>query len=87
MANDFLKDFGVPVVFGAIRTLGILDAPSEVVAGGMMLSTDYQLTFETSALPGLSYQSALTAGGVAFVVREVRALDDGVFSVASLSKI
>lgn len=87
MASEFLNDFGVVVVFGGITTKGILDAPGEVVAGGMVLSTDYQLTFQTSTMTALDYQSALTAGGVSFIVREVRALDDGAFSVASMSKV
>jgi hypothetical protein len=87
MASEFLNDFGVAVVFGGITTKGILDAPGEVVAGGMVLSTDYQLTFQTSTMSALDYQSTLTAGGVSFIVREVRALDDGAFSVASMSKV
>lgn len=85
--GGFLADFGVPVVFGATTALGILDEPTEVIAGGMVLTVDYQLTFETADLLGLGYQSAVTVGGVAYTVREVRAQDDGNFSIAYLSKV
>ena len=84
--DGFLEDFGVAVVFGALSANGILDMPSEIIAGGMVMTTDYALTYKTSALPGLQYQSAITADGAAYTVREVRAQDDGRFSIAYLSK-
>jgi len=83
----FLADFGVPVVFGATTALGILDEPTEVIAGGMVLTVDYQLTYRTADLLGLGYQSAVTVGGTSYIVREVRAQDDGSFSIAYLSKV
>lgn len=83
----FLADFGVPVIFGATTALGILDEPTEVIAGGMVLTVDYQLTFKTADLLGMGYQSAVTVGGVSYLVREVRAQDDGNFSIAYLSKV
>lgn len=84
--DGFLNDFGVAVTFGSYSAKGILDAPSEIIAGGMVLTTDYQLTFKTSALPGLGYQSSITVDSAAYTVREVRAQDDGKFSIAYLSK-
>jgi hypothetical protein len=84
--DSFLRDFGVPVTFGSLSAVGILDIPSEIIAGGMVMTTDYSLTFKTSALTGLGYQSAITVDGAAYTVREVRAQDDGRFSVAYLSK-
>lgn len=83
----FLNDFGVAVSFGSATAKGILDMPTEIIAGGMVLNTDYQLTFKTTALAGLGYQSSITVDGAAYVVREVRALDDGKFSVAFMSKV
>lgn len=82
----FLNDFGVPVVFGKHTVKGILDMPTEVLSGNMVLSTDYQLTFKTSALPGLGYNSAITVNGVAFTVKSVRQVDDGTFSIADIQK-
>lgn len=82
----FLNDFGVPVRFGSRSVTGILDMPTEVLSGNMVLSTDYQLTFKTSALPGLGYNSAITVAGVAYTVKSVRQVDDGSFSIADIQK-
>jgi hypothetical protein len=82
----FLNDFGVPVVFGSRSVKGILDMPTEVLSGNMVLSTDYQLTFKTSALPGLGYASQITVNGVAYTVKSVRQVDDGTFSIADIQK-
>jgi hypothetical protein len=83
----FLADFGVTVTKGAVTTTGVLDMPSEVIAGGMVITTDYSLTVKSSALPGLQYGDALTVAGAAYTVREVRAQDDGQFSIVYLSKV
>lgn len=83
----FLADFGVTVTKGAVTTKGVLDMPSEVIAGGMVITTDYSLTVKSSALPGLQYGDALTVAGAAYTVREVRAQDDGQFSIVYLSKV
>ena len=40
----FMADFGLSCTAGATTAKGILDMPGEVVAGGMVLSTDYSLT-------------------------------------------
>lgn len=82
----FLNDFGVPVRFGSKTASGILDMPTEVLSGNMVLSTDYQLTFKTAALPGLGYNSAITVAGVAYTVKSVRQVDDGSFSIADIQK-
>lgn len=84
--DAFLEDFGSTVVFGALTVKGILDMPTEVLSGNMVLSTDYQLTFKTSALPGLGYASAITVGGTAYTVKSVRQVDDGTFSIADIQK-
>lgn len=83
----FLADFGVTVTNGAVTTTGVLDMPSEVIAGGMVITTDYALTVKSSAFPGLGYGDALTVAGAAYTVREVRAQDDGQFSTVYLSKV
>ena len=85
-AAGFLNDFGQTVVFGAVSTKGILDVPSEIIAGGMVISTDYSLTYSTASMPNLQHGSAITVGGAAYTVRDVRAQDDGTFSIAYLSK-
>lgn len=83
----FLADFGVTVTSGATTTTGVLDMPSEVIAGGMVITTDYALTIKTAALPNLGYGDSLTVDGAAYTVREVKSQDDGRFSIVYLSKV
>ncbi len=85
--DAFLLDFGVAVTNGVTVATGVLDMPSEVIAGGMVITTDYALTVKSSAFPGLGYGDALTVDGAAYTVREVRAQDDGKFSIVYLSKV
>lgn len=83
----FLADFGVTVTNGVTTTTGVLDMPSEVIAGGMVITTDYALTIKSSVYPTLKYGDSLTVDGAAYTVREVRAQDDGKMSIVYLSKV
>lgn len=83
----FLQDWGVPVVYGALSAIGILDMPDQVIDGGMVISTDYKLTFATADLPGLDTDDALTVNGIAYAVRDVRMVSDGQFSEAFLGAV
>ena len=82
----FMADFGVTVTNGVTTAVGVLDMPSEIIAGGMVVTTDYALTLKATAYPTLAYPDPLTVNGVAYTVREVRAQDDGVFVIVYLSK-
>lgn len=82
----FLNDFGLPVVWGRYSGKGVLDMPSEIIAGGMVLTTDYQLTVKTSDFPGIDQGATITVNGAGYYVREARTIDDGVFSQLYLSK-
>lgn len=82
----FMADFGRPVVWGAYVTTGILDAPDNLLMNGMVVSTDYRLAYPAGDLPGLDYGDSITVDGVVFTVREARAVDDGAFMHATLSK-
>jgi hypothetical protein len=85
--NLFLDDFGVSCTAGAISALGILDMPTQVLAGDMVLSSDYTLTARAADFGGLLYGDGITVDGVNYQVREVRRLDDGKFCEVSLSKL
>jgi hypothetical protein len=85
--NLFLDDFGVSCTAGAVSALGILDMPTQVVAGDMVLSTDYTLTARAADFGGLVYGAAITVGGVNYSVREVRKLDDGAFVEIALQRL
>lgn len=83
----FLNDFGVSCTAGAVTALGILDMPTQVLAGEMVLSTDYTLTARTADFGGLVYGASITVAGVNYQVREVRQLDDGNFCEIGLTKL
>lgn len=82
----FFEDFGVAVTTGAVSGLGILDMPTEIIAAGQVLSTDYSLTCKANQFGHLKYGDSVTVAGVAYTVRETRFLDDGAFVEISLSK-
>lgn len=82
----FLADFGVTVTSGALSGTGILDMPSEYVADGMVLSTDYSVRCRASVFGGLDYGDNITVNSVAYTVREIRLVDDGVYVDITLSK-
>jgi hypothetical protein len=83
----FLGDFGVAVSAGATTGMGILDMPSQVVADGMVLTTDYKLTVKSAEFGGLLYGDAVTADGVNYQVREAMKVDDGRFTELYLTKL
>jgi hypothetical protein len=83
----FLNDFGVSCTAGAISALGILDMPSQVIAGDMVLTTDYALTARTADFGGLQYGDSITVASVNYQVRETRLLDDGAFVEIGLAKV
>ena len=82
----FLADFGVSCTAGAVTALGILDMPSQVLANGMVLSTDYTLTARTSNFGSLIRGDSITVDGTAYTVREVMLMDDGKFVQLGLQK-
>ncbi len=85
--NLFLSDFGVTCTAGAVTGTGILDMPSQVVADGMVLTTDYMLTARSADFGGLLYGDGITVNGANYQVRDVRQLDDGAFVEVSLQKL
>jgi hypothetical protein len=83
----FLADFGVPVTSGNVTGIGILDMPSEIVADGVVLTTDYKVTVKTSQFGGLLYGAPVTVDGVNYQVREAMKVDDGSFTDLMLTKL
>jgi hypothetical protein len=82
----FLADFGVSVTAGAVSGVGILDMPGELVADGMIITTDYSIRCETSKFGTLAYGASVTVNSVAYTVRENLPIDDGVFCRITLQK-
>lgn len=83
----FFADFGVSVVAGAVTGLGLLNMPGELVADGMIITTDYSLRCEASKFGGLIYGAAMAVDGVNYQVRENRLIEDGVFCEITLLKV
>jgi hypothetical protein len=83
----FLADFGVTVTNGVVTGVGVLDMPSEMIADGVVLTTDYKLTVKTSDFGGLLYGDGLTVNSVNYTVRNAMLVDDGSFTELSLMKI
>jgi len=82
----FLADFGVSCTAGDTTANGILDMPGEVVAGGMVLSTDYSLTARHSNFGTLTAGDAIEVDGEDYTVRENRRIGDGKFVEIALQK-
>ena len=82
----YLADFGVSCTAGATTANGILDMPGEVVAGGMVLTTDYSLTTRFSNFGTLIAGDAIEVDGEDYTVRENRRIGDGKFVEIALQK-
>jgi riboflavin synthase alpha subunit len=84
--SGFFNDFGVSCTAGAVTALGILDMPTQVLAGDQVLSTYYTLTAKASDFGSLLYGDSITVAGVAYTVREARLIDDGAIVELGLQK-
>ena len=51
----FFEDFSDVVRLGNDSYKGILEQPDEIVADGIVMTTDYQLTAKNSELGGVAY--------------------------------
>ena len=79
-------DFAVPLIWGQVTAEVILDAPDEEIIDGRVVSREYAITYRAAQLVGLTGGQAVTVDGVAYTVREVKALDDGKIMRATLRK-
>ena len=83
----FLDDpFGVSATSGSTTAKVLLDQPSQVLAGDMVLHTDYQITAKASDFGTLTAGTSITVDSVAYTVRETRLIDDGLLCEISLQK-
>ena len=86
--DAFLADFGKTCQIGSGSTFkGILESPADVLAGGMVISREYQLTAKTSDVSSASRGTAITVDSVNYTVRENLPIDDAVFTELILSKV
>ena len=78
--------FGVSATSGATTAKVLFDPPSQVLAGDMVLTTDYQITAKTSDFGTLLAGASITVDSVAYTVRETRLIGDGLHCEISLQK-
>ena len=83
----FLSDFGQAVIRNGVSYKGILEQPDEIVADGLVMTTDYELTGKTSELGSLVFDDIISVDGDNYKVRQARKIDDGKFCTVSLNKI
>ena len=96
MALSFTEDldaffdtpgFTVPVVSGGTTSVGYFESPSEIVADGLVLTTDFSVVVKTSAFSSVSQGDTMTVDSVNYTVREPMLLDDGKIMRVMLEKV
>jgi len=85
--NTFFVDFAEDVIYETIRYKGILEQPDELIADGIVMTTDYELTVRSSELGNLDFDTVIEISNVKYKVRNVRKIDDGTLSKISLTKV
>lgn len=82
---DLFFSFGASSVSaGAVSGLGLLMMPGEIIADGMVMTTDYELTVKTSEFGNLEYGAGIVVDAVPYTVRNVKPVDDGRLSIVQM---
>ncbi len=85
--DTYFADFSDSVVYSGTTYKGILDEPDEMIADGIVLATDYQLTAKTTDLGAVLFDATIAVNSVNYKVRSVKKIDDGSLCVVSLTKV
>ena len=85
--NAFFVDFSENVFYDNETYKGILEQPDEVIADGVVLTTDYELTVKTVDLGTIAFDTQIEVSNVKYKVRNVRKIDDGTLCKISLTKV
>ena len=84
--NTFFIDFKDSVIYDNAEYIAFLDQPDEMIADGVVVSTDYELTGKTSDFGLIDYDEKIIVNDENYTVRSVRKIDDGSMCIVSLSK-
>ena len=84
--NTFFIDFKDSVIYDNAEYIAFLDQPDEMIADGVVVSTDYELTGKTSDFGLAEYDEKIIVNDENYTVRSVRKIDDGSMCIVSLSK-
>ena len=85
--NLFFVDFAEDVFYDGSTYKGMLEQPDELIADGVVMTTDYELTVKSSELGNLDFDTVINVSNVKYKVRNVRKIDDGTLSKISLTKV
>ena len=85
--NTFFDDFSEDISYGNESYKGILEQPDELIADGVVLTTDYELTAKTIDLGTIAFDTEIKISNVKYKVRNVRKIDDGTLCKISLTKV
>ena len=80
-------DFGTDATWGAFTTKVIIDAATDDLLGGRILSTDYIMAMPTVEFPDIAKDAQITVGAITYRVREVRLISDGAIKELTVSKL
>ena len=83
----FFGDFSDNVAYQGVIYKGILEQPDEIIADGVVLTTDYELTVKTTDLGTIAFDTQIEVSNVKYKVRNVRKIDDGTLCKISLTKV
>ena len=84
--DTFFIDFKDSVIYDNAEYIAFLDQPDEMIADGVVVSTDYELTGKTSDFGLVEYEDKIVVNDENYTVRSVRKIDDGSMCIVSLSK-
>tara|TARA_R100000426_G_C4766768_1_gene89338 strand:- start:289 stop:573 length:285 start_codon:yes stop_codon:yes gene_type:complete len=84
--DTFFIDFRDSVIYDNAEYIAFLDQPDEMIADGVVVSTDYELTGKTSDFGLVEYEDKIVVNDEDYTVRSVRKIDDGSMCIVSLSK-
>lgn len=79
--------FAVSCTAGSTTGKGILEQPSEIIADGVVLTTDYMLMAKASDFGSLAYGSGIEVDGKMYQVRSSQLVDDGLICKLFLTKV
>ena len=88
--DTYFLDLGQDVYFNGKKLKGILNMPDEILAGDLMISTDYVLHVQTKEFEDVVLGDTLVISvnnvRANYEVRSKRMEDDGKLSIITLSK-
>ena len=84
--DTFFIDFRDSVIYDNAEYIAFLDQPDEMIADGVVVSTDYELTGKTSDFGSILFDEVIQVNDEDYKVRSVRKIDDGSLCIVSLTK-